>query len=59
MDTRCVAFYTFPLLLFRTKLSDLKDKGIYLSKEVAAQHRLERSMMADALNNLFRHRPYR
>ena len=47
------------LVLCRANLSDLKDKGIYCSKEVEARHRLERSMMADALNNLFRHRPYR
>lgn len=55
-----VLYSMYSALVFgRAKLSDLKDKGIYFSKEEEAQHRLERSMMADALNKLFRHRPYR
>lgn len=43
----------------RASISDLKEKGIYLSKEAEAQHRLEKSMLADTLSKSFRDRPYR
>ena len=43
----------------RASIADLKEKGIYLSKEADAQHRLEKSMLVDLLSKSFRDRPYR
>ena len=42
----------------RIDVSELKDKGIYLDREVDLKQRLERSMRSDQLSKSLRSRPY-
>ncbi|CAM9148355.1 unnamed protein product, partial [Ectocarpus sp. 6 AP-2014] len=43
----------------RANISDLKERGIYLSQEDRAKQSLQRAMLGDVISKSFRERPYR
>lgn len=42
----------------RMDIDELKDKGIYVSKQMAAQQSLQKAMLSDQLNQSLRNRPF-